>query len=503
MKEKLLALQKKSVALVLGVALLSSAGMVAAPQKAEAAGLPTFDALNLIQNTFTAIKESALATKEYVLDTLSWQLAQLAIKSMTKSLVNWINSGFQGSPAFVTDLKQNLQGVGDRVASEFFRELSEQGSIAETPFQNKILDGVRLGYYLSTSPESFYTRYPYTLNQVSDDDKAFLKGDFGKGGWNAWASTVLNLQNNPYGAEMLVNQALTGTVEEATGKRVQELSWNKGFLSWRGDCTAYAGGNQTITSGLGATTDANGNLVPAKQTQTTVSLDGEDKCLEYAIKTPGSVIADQFNETLSLNGRQLVTADEFNEVIGALMNQLVGHLLGANNGGGLSGASRPSSGGGASLIDQATASNQAGTASIAGKFKESVNDHIKSLKDFTAGWQKIKTAAQAAQDKCPSAGSSFSSASPSDVLTQANAALVKGANALTAAESLATEIEAAGDAAGDQTSKYITLTEEYQKLPTLTPEEFAQALSESQDTGDADPGSLYSQMVNKCPTRGN
>lgn len=444
----------------------------------------------------SAVANAALSTKEYILDTLAWQVGKLAIQSMQKSLLNWINSGFQGSPAFATDLNKNLRGVGDAVANRFFQELSSQ-DITTSPFQDKILDTVRLGYYLSTSPESFYTRYPYTLNQVSPDAKAFLAGDFSQGGFNAWFATVMNPQNNPYGARDLANRVLSQTVAGATNNRVQELGWNKGFLSWKGECKEYDGGNQELTTAPVCTTNSAGELSCTPGDTTVVSLDGREKCLENEIETPGSVIVEQLNHTLGSNVDQLVTADEFNEIIAALLNQLVGHVLGANGSGGLRGVSRPSAGGGPSFLDQATSGTQQAstTSSVSKNFTFTISDQREHILAFQEAWIRIRTAADAALAKC-GAGKT---PDPQPVIDRAGTLLTKASNALAALDAIQALIDEANNAAGEQTAKLLEVSTQYQNLlssGTLpTAEETAEAQTEAADTADLEPGSLYSQFT--------
>lgn len=475
---------KKVVTVFVGIALIVPASVSLAPQRAQAGGILTFDALNLVQNLFVAVKSSALTTKEYVLDGLANELATLAIQSMTKSLVNWINSGFQGSPAFATDLKKNLRGVGDAVARKFFEDLASR-DITDSPFQDKILNTVRIGYYLSTSPESFYTRYPYTLDQVSPDSRAFLEGDFSQGGFNAWFSATMNPQNNPYGARELAEQELARAVAEATDNRIQELSWGKGFMSWRGECREY-------------TPQGEEGYLPGDDLPADLSIDitGEDACADWEIATPGSVIVEQLNNTLDAPNQKLITADEINEIIGALLNQLVGHVLGTDNGGGLRGVSQPSSGGGPSVLDQATNPNQAGsgTNSLSRNFAAAVADQKKYITDYRTAWQKLRTAAEGALARC----STSATPNPQDTIERADLALAKAAEALAALEDIEADIEAVNEAQGEQPTRVLNLSTKYQDLMSSgilpTAEEIAEAQTESQDTGDERPGSLYSQL---------
>lgn len=475
---------KKAIATLALVVMVSSAASVVFPHKAHAQFV---DPMNLIQNTIQAVFSSGENLKDYVFDTLAWQVANLAIESITKSTVNWINSGFQGSPAFVTDLNQNLQGVGDAVAAQFFDELAMEFE-ARTPFQDPVLDSVRLGYYLSTSPESFYTRYPYTLNQVSANDQAFLRGDFNEGGFNAWFATVLNPQNNPYGARDLADQALREAVSGATNTRLQELSWNRGFLSWRGDCTQPAG------EGL-----PDGEF----PTDLSVDISGAEACAGYEIETPGSVIMEQLNTQLGSGVNRLVSADEFNEIIGALLNQLASQVLGGNSGG-LRGVSRPTSGGGSSFLDQAGNSSGSSGAAISRSFSATIASQRQQIEAYRTNWEKIRTAATQAESFCGANGQP----NAQTVLVRATVALTKAADAIAALDAIQRKITEANAQGGNQTLTFLGITEEYNALmnsDTLPKaEEIAEAQSGALDTGTAVPGSLFSQLsrqkIGSCNT---
>jgi len=65
--------------------------------------------------------------KENVLDGLGWAIAKQMVSSMTRSLINWINSGFQGSPAFIADFKGFLLDTLDSVAGQYISDLCAIG----------------------------------------------------------------------------------------------------------------------------------------------------------------------------------------------------------------------------------------------------------------------------------------------------------------------------------------------------------------------------------------
>lgn len=362
------------ISLLIAFSMVLPMGVAVAPRPAHAF-VPVGDVLN------TAF-QAAHFGKDTIADGIAWMIAKSAVSAMTRSLVTWINSGFQGSPAFATNLRQNLLRVGDAVAGRFFDELAD--GIVDSPYQDEIVTAVRTGYYLSTGG-SFYVRNPFTLDQYSSDPDAFLRGDFSQGGLSAWFSTTMNQQNNPYGAYQLALGELDRRLSSAQGERITELDWGDGFMSYRGDCLVDS---DSLTAaqkadGVDATDLAEGGSA--------TSLAEVDNCLYREIKTPGSVISSQLNAALPKSMEGLVAADEIDEVIGALMQQLVTQVIGKT---GLLGVSAPSSGGGSSILNRATAPNQQ-TGSTVDAAAQS------RLATYETSWQTIGTAAQAAVQKCP------------------------------------------------------------------------------------------------------
>ena len=473
MKKHLAHLLRRGATIIIGFTVVLSASGFTNPRPAHAQWV-TIDPVNLIQNIWTVISTSAMEEKEFILDTLAWQVAKMAIQSLTKSLVNWINSGFQGSPAFITDLETNLQGVDDAAADHFFKTLASQ-EIAKTPEQERALDLVRTGYYLSTSPESFYTKNPYTLNKVSSNDSAFLQGNFKEGGWNAWFVSVMNPQNNPYGAQKTAEDALSNAVSAATAGRLQELSWNKGFLSWRGECIDKAPANSS-TQNSTKTTD----------------LSGKDACANYEVLTPGSVIQEQLTKQLGSTVDQLVTADEFNEIIGALLNQFVIQAMGADGGGGLRGTSKPKSGGGKSSVDQATDPSNTNGGGLSTTFKLRVDRQKEIVTKYQQRWTRIRDIAKEALARCGNHGDP----TPQEVIERSAAPLARAANALTELDKTLAALQKVEETPGNQTNALVEVSTAYQALldsdKLLTPEEIAEAEVESQDLDQGD--SLYTSM---------
>ncbi|MGE5540829.1 MAG: hypothetical protein ACM3TU_00895 [Bacillota bacterium] len=448
-------------------------------------------------SAISAAAEKSLWAKEFAGDPAVYALGQAAIKSITNSTVRWINSGFQGSPAYVTDLKSTMLDAADQQAAKFVSELRKQDSI-NSPFRDKLAKNLLAAYYLSTSKDGFFLMNPYTLNQVSSDDRAFLKGDFTKGGFQAWFSATLNQQNNPLTASDLAQDQLDSQLSALASQIHEELGWGNGILSWR-KCDDPP-----------ASTSGSVNLTPSKT------------CFSSHIETPGTVIAGQLNHALGLGTDSLVSADEIDEVVGALMGQLMNHVLGSD---GLGGLSRPSgvSGGRAyfqqsdpavnSTVPATSGSNStgttgsgtaSGTTSVVTSFLQILQNQSQQLQTYMDNWQKINTAATAAKSAltastCVPDAQTIITTDVQPVITQAATVVGTVPGQLSALDKIRTEALSAITQTGSQQAAGLAQANtDYQTflssntLPSA--QDFAYAVDQSQETASDQSASLVTKM---------
>ena len=253
-----------------------------------AAQWAVIDAANLTQNALTAVNTTAVSSKEIVLDNIGWVLAKATIANIMASTIDWINSGFQGSPAFVQDLDRFLLNVGDQVAGAYLEELGGEFSFLCSPFRLNIQIALALEY--QTARE----RVPYQgclLSETFDNFDDFIAGDFLQGGWDDFVTVVANPgQYTEYGALLTAESTFQERLFAAEENERQTLDFGQGFLS-----------SEVCEDTTG----------PAGQTT--------ERC---RIVTPGNAIADRLNSVLGTSENALITADEINEVIGALVSTL-------------------------------------------------------------------------------------------------------------------------------------------------------------------------------------
>lgn len=259
--------------------------------KAHAQGLPVQDILNTIQTTLSALSSASLEQKELVWDGLFHDIATQALQQMTGDILEWANSGFDGEPAFVTDLLGYLQDVADDVAGDFI--YGDELSTLCTPFKLDVITAVGKGYQQAQHGE-VKDRLACGIDQIAGGNpEAFLEGTASAGGWSMWFEIAVNPQNTPLGAKLAAQAALADAVAEAQYAEQKDIDNGRGFRSQK------------------------------------VCKNGNEDC---TIVKPGSIIADQVSFALQVPALKLIEADEMNEVIGALFGDLANQAITGVNG---------------------------------------------------------------------------------------------------------------------------------------------------------------------------
>jgi len=261
-------------------------------------------------NTATAANMTSILFKETVLDGIAWAIAKETVSSMTRSLINWVNSGFQGDPMFVTDLRQHLTTVLDNMAGDYIANVV--GDFVCSPFALDVQVALTLNYAnarnnVPNTPDAALC----SLTDITENIEGFLSGTINN--MDDLITVINNPQNTPLGAYFEAEARLNVALQNAAGQEIKLLEFGDGFLS-------------------------------------------QQQCYEDGrceVVTPGQVISEALTFQLQTGTQSLIEADEINELIGALMNQLV--LAVTRGAGGLLGLSTPASGSSSSYLDNMVA----------------------------------------------------------------------------------------------------------------------------------------------------
>ncbi|MDA8597084.1 hypothetical protein N9L26_01965 [Candidatus Pacebacteria bacterium] len=268
--------------------------------------------VNAASNAITAESSFTLLGKEIFLDQIAFNIAQMTLKQITQSIVNWINSGFEGNPAFLTNLDDMLLEAADREFGSFL-EGSDLDFVC-SPFQLDIKIALSTQYAKS---DNFASQVQCSFTEAVGNVENFVGGTFADGGWGGWFELTQNPENTPVGAFMKSKLEIEARIADEQGKALTELGWGDGTFS-KTLCELVEGEGATI-----------------------------EKC---NINMPGKYIQEQLTFQLSSGSRSLIEADEINEIIGALFAQLAQQAITGING--MLGLSESGGGGGGSYLDQ-------------------------------------------------------------------------------------------------------------------------------------------------------
>jgi hypothetical protein len=339
--------------------------------------------------------------KKFVLDGLAWHIAKIMVQQITASTVQWINSGFQGSPSFLTNPAGYFANLGDQVTGMFIADTGILSGLC-SPFNVDL----RLALALGQAGYGEVDKYTCTLNSVINNVKnstvegksigGFMSGDFSQGGWPAFIA-LSQPNNNLSGAYLQAHSDLLQRIGSRQGEVQQQLIQGSGFLSWQ-DCkdisssdiqNVSAASNQVnniagtdfsgqtsaqLNSGTGFLTDnsslqnqigiSNGPATAKDITayessgQGTISQNSAGTYQSCETKTPGSVINSSLEKVLGSGIDQLNLANSFNQIVDALLAQLVTQVLNK----GLGSASQRSSGITQSYIEKLSAETNASSS---------------------------------------------------------------------------------------------------------------------------------------------
>ena len=236
-------------------------------------------------------------------DALGYCLINTIIEYISESTIRWINGGFQGNPVFVDNFGQFFKDLADIETATFLEELSAPDFLCE-PYRIQIQTGLLSSYTdpyyqpkyrgrLGTGRVSGYGKCSFSEASISLE--AYVSGSpssFQQGGWDSWYQLTQNPQNNIYGSYLLAEREQYSRVASRQGEADLEIKINDGFLSFK---------------------DEKGRIT-----------------------TPGKIIQGQIENRLNIPENRLVLAREFDEVVNALVNQLVkvalNEVLGGVNG---------------------------------------------------------------------------------------------------------------------------------------------------------------------------
>lgn len=287
------------------------------------------------------------------------------LQQITRATINWINgANGTGQPSFVRDLTTHLQQVGDVAALSF---IAQTATAFNSPFGSAISSSLQTNYSQQTSMAGFFAANQCTLAQSSPNINSFLAGNWSQGGIGAWFALTTQSQNNPYMLYQNSQSQLASAVGSAQAARTTMLNWGQGFLSW---CpSGFTKTNTSSSAGVSPQppcTNADGTPAQAS--------------------TPGSTIKAYLDANLSSGIGQLVSAQDLDSAINAIVTALANKVIGST---GLFGSSQSSNSSNTAIATPVQSSAAASAISLA-------QSTLSNITTYSSAWNIIAAAANTA-----------------------------------------------------------------------------------------------------------
>lgn len=242
-------------------------------------------------------------------DSIAYCVVNAMIEYVANSTIAWIQGGFEGNPSFVNNPEQFFKDLANVEASAFLQELA-YGTLGLNicePFRAQIVLTIarnHVGNQQGYGGQGGYSQGGFggggnigyggcTLDDIKGNLEGFLGGNFESGGWDSWFQISQIDSNNPYSTYFNLQAQLDGAVNKKKTLAQQELNWGQGFLSFR-KCDEKT---------------------------------PKEKQSDCPITSPGIVIQSQLEKTLGLAKDRLVLAEKFDQVITAVVNELINTAL--------------------------------------------------------------------------------------------------------------------------------------------------------------------------------
>lgn len=261
--------------------------------------------------------------KDCILDGIGLAIREALIRKITSATVEWINGGFEGSPAFVTNMEDFLLDTADEAFGNWIYEDRNFAFLCS----NIQLD-VRFAIALSYAGRN--SRPTCTLSSIVNNVENAVDNLSVEWDWDVYQTVTTDPSANPFLGLIQVSDDITSLLNEEQQQQLDDVNRGGGFLSFE-HCRP-AGSTQN-------TYEDNNGAVSTEGTDLSSSLGADRTGQECEVATPGSIVRQGLSDTLGSDLERLGFADEFDEIIGALMGQLFKQVF---SGEGLSGVSQRS-----------------------------------------------------------------------------------------------------------------------------------------------------------------
>ena len=262
-------------------------------------------------------------------------VAQEIIKSISQKSAAWISNGLStaGGSIFPHDVTSIFAQMQQQALSSFTSTFAFDAT--KYPFGKETVKDIITD--TQTTPEK---DLQYNLDKSVDTESPGstakdFDSDFSKGSWAAFDAS-LDPNNNPIGFKLAASDILSNKIADKNGLPPggqdikDQIQRNGGFLDVR-KCADPSTYDPSTSPGLVANAqaiinDQSGDYSDEDKTAAKDTID-KNTCKTWQTTTPGSVAANQLNQTLGSPIRQLESANNLSAILTSIFDAEVNQLL--------------------------------------------------------------------------------------------------------------------------------------------------------------------------------
>lgn len=265
----------------------------------------------------TEKQTSSINKNKTCLDGIGKAVAKILLNEMTKSMVEWINGGMDGTPKFVHDPAAFFGDIAKNEVLQFGLEINNP---ALFPFGKDFIKMQKDAFV-----KHFSDNAKYSLDQAigaTNPGKtgADFKLNFSDGGWGAWTAMTQNTANNPIGfniaASNELSMRLNGTQQTTADKYKDQIATANGYLNQE-RCAEEAVVDDTDGS---VHLETNHDITRGEDNQYLRGVEGARHCATWETVTPGKLISESATKTLNFRSDSLLSVGDLNDATAALID---------------------------------------------------------------------------------------------------------------------------------------------------------------------------------------
>ena len=260
-----------------------------------------------IQSAADKISSSAdsLDTNDTCLKSIGRMVTKLLLQKITVSTVNWINTGYEGKPTFLSNEDDFWGNIAKNEILQFGLEIDNQTLF---PFGKAFMEAQAQAFQRQFADNAQYSLDKLIADTNPQYSSITFNADFSQGGWAAWDAMTQIPANNPLGFQLLASNELQlrleGTGQSYAQSLRDDIQRGMGFMS-----------QDICVNPEGVTHEENDAALAGDTTKS--------RCLEWKHVTPGSIIAETATNAVNYPNNQLLKSEDLNDAVAAILDAVI------------------------------------------------------------------------------------------------------------------------------------------------------------------------------------